>query len=411
MSPTDPSPGADPGRSAPVGAWTPDELRAALDAAFPGSGERAHLVRAPGRVNLIGEHTDYNEGFVLPVAIDREVRIAAAFAEDRRVELLFLASGSRASFDLDAVGAARTGSSAYVAGVAWALTEAGVRLRGLRAVVASTLPIGAGLSSSAALELASAWAFLGPEGPAAVGLDRLDLARLCQRAENDFVGVRCGFMDQFAAAFGDPAGALLLDCRSLDWRLVPLPLRECAFVVCHTGSSRRLDASGYNERRAACERAVAVLAVRDPSIRSLRDVTPERLAELAAVLDPATLARVRHVVTENERVLATVQAIEAGDLAAVGRAFAASHASLRDDYEVSSPELDAMVEVATAVDGVIGARMTGAGFGGCTVNLVRREAVPRLVAAVEAEYPKRTGLRPAIYPVEPAAGAGPLGDG
>ncbi len=386
--------------------WTPAELRATLEAAVPGAGARAHVVRAPGRVNLIGEHTDYNLGFVLPVAIDREVRIAAAVTEDRRVEVVFLATGERAGFSLDAIDEARTGSIAYVAGVAWALEAAGVSVPGLRAVVASTLPIGAGLSSSAALELAAAWAFLGPAGPAGVGLDPLALARLCQRAENEFVGVRCGLMDQFAAACGRPDAALLLDCRSLDWRPVPLPLATHALVVCHTGSTRRLDASAYNDRRAACERAVAALAARDPAIRSLRDLAPDDLPRIRPLLDPVTFARVRHVVTENERVLATVRALAAGDLTGVGQAFAESHASLRDDYGVSSPELDAMVEVARSVEGAVAARMTGAGFGGCTVNLVRRDAVARLQAAVEAEYPRRTGLTPAVYPVEPAAGAG-----
>ncbi|HWP63227.1 MAG TPA: galactokinase [Candidatus Binatia bacterium] len=400
------------GSSAAPAPWTPGELRVALEAAFPGAGAEAVVVRAPGRVNLIGEHTDYNEGFVLPVAIDREIRIAAARQDDRRVEVVFLTTGERGAFSLDDLGPARTGSIAYVAGVAWALQEAGATLAGLRAVVASNLPIGAGLSSSAALELAAAWALLGPAGPAALGLDPMGLARLCQRAENEFVGVRCGLMDQFAAALGDPQGALLLDCRSLAWRVVPLPLASHALVVCHTGSARRLDASAYNERRAACERAVAVLAAHDPAVRSLRDLGPDRLADLAPLLDPITLARVRHVVTENERVGATVRALEAGDLGAVGAAFAASHASLRDDYGVSSPELDAMVEIATSVEGVVGARMTGAGFGGCTVNLVRRDAVDRLRAAVEAEYPRRTGLTPAVYPVEPAAGAGIIaGDG
>ncbi|MER3418605.1 MAG: galactokinase [Chloroflexota bacterium] len=394
--------------SAPA-SWAPGELRATLEAAFPGTGGRAYVVRAPGRVNLIGEHTDYNDGLVLPVAISLETRIAAARTDDRRVEVVFLATGERAAFSLDAVGEARTGSIAYVAGVAWALEAAGAQLAGLRAVVASTLPIGAGLSSSAALELAAAWAFLGPAGLAGVGLDRFGLARLCQRAEDEFVGVHCGLMDQFAAALGNPTGALVLDCRSLEWRPVPLPLASHALVVCHTGSTRRLDASAYNERRAVCERAVALLAAGEPTIRSLRDLTPDRLGSLTAVLDPATFARVRHVVTENERVLATVLALETGDLESLGDAFAASHVSLRDDYGVSSPELDAMVEIAASVEGVVGARMTGAGFGGCTVNLVRREALSRLVAAVERLYPARTGLQPTVYPVEPAAGAGLVG--
>jgi galactokinase len=387
----------------------PAALAAALADLEPGLDPATiRVVRAPGRVNLIGEHTDYNGGLVLPVAIDLETAIAVAPRTDRRVELTLAATGERAAFDLDGLAPGRvTGWLAYVAGVAWALEATGLRLTGLRGLLASNLPIGAGLSSSAALELAAAWALLAPRTPEAVGLDRLTLARLCQRAENEFVGVRCGLMDQFAAACGRPDAALLLDCRSLDWRAVPLPLATHALVVCHTGSARRLDASAYNERRAACERAVAILAVHDPSIEGLRDLAPADLPRIRPRLDPVTFARVRHVVTENARVEATVAALARGDLGAVGRAFAESHASLRDDYEVSSPELDAMVEIARSVEGVVAARMTGAGFGGCTVNLVRRDAVERLRSAVEAEYPKRTGLTPSVYAVEPAAGAGP----
>jgi galactokinase len=275
-------------------------------------------------------------------------------------------------------------------------------LTGLRGVIASTLPPNAGLSSSAAIELVSAWAML---DDAALATDRLALARICQRAENGYVGVQSGLMDQFAESCGVAGSVLLLDCRSLEWRSIPLP-PDVALVVCHTGSPRRLGGSEYNTRRSQCEAAVAELARGDPSIRSLRDVTPDVLAAARPRLDPVAYARAEHIVTENTRVGQTVAALEAGDLADVGRLFAASHASLRDRFEVSSPDLDAMVEIALGVPGVIAARMTGAGFGGCTVNLVRPAAIGALRRAVETRYPTRTGLTPMILPVRATNGAG-----
>ena len=236
-------------------------------------------------------------------------------------------------------------------------------------------------------------------------MDPMTLARICQRAENEYVGVMCGLMDQFAEACGVADAALLLDCRSLEWRPVALP-DDLSLVVCHTGSPRHLDGSAYNERRAQCESAVAIIGAMDPAVRSLRDVTPAHLAAAGDRLDPVTRRRAEHVVTENERVARTVVALETGDLGAVAAAFAESHASLGERFEVTSPELDAMVEIAAAVPGVIAARMTGAGFGGCTVNLVRPDAVAALRDAVERDYPARTGLRPTVLPVRAAAGAG-----
>ena len=384
-----------------------DELVEALVAVDPAAVRRdaIHVVRAPGRVNLIGEHTDYNEGFVLPAAIDLEIRIAYLPTDDRRVELTRLDTGEREGFDLDRTRARNGSWLDYVAGTAWALGEAGLPLTGLRGVIASTLPTSAGLSSSAAIELASAWAML---DDGALAIDRFELARRCQRAENGYVGVMGGLMDQFAESCGVAGSALFLDCRSSEWRSVALP-RDLDLVVLHTGSPRSLTRSEYNVRRSQCEAAVAALSGADPSIRSLRDVTPDRLEAAAGRLEAVEFRRARHIVSENERVGATVAALEAGDLDAVGRLFAASHASLRDDYEVSSPELDAMVEIAVGVPGVIGARMTGAGFGGCTVNLVRPEAVAALADAVREQYPARTGLTPMILPVRVASGAGRIG--
>jgi galactokinase len=371
-----------------------------LSSAASGAGSR--VVRAPGRVNLVGEHTDYNLGFVLPAAIDLEIRIAFAPTADRRVQLVSEDTGERAAFHLDAIGRSPGGMAGYVAGTAWALAEAGIPTRGFRGTLTSTLPRASGLSSSAALELASAWALV--EEPTA--FDPLALARICQRAENAYVGMNCGLMDQFASACGVAGAAMLLDCRSLAWGPVALPLATHMLVVIHTGSTRSLTSSQYNVRRAQCEAAVAVLAADDPAIRSLRDVTPEMLPTVQARVDAETYRRCRHVVTENVRVEETVAALAGGDLAAVGRTWAASHDSLRDDYDVVSPELDALVEIARAVPGVAAARMTGAGFGGCTINLVERSAVDDLRERVLTEYPARTGLTPRVHAVDAVAGAG-----
>ena len=387
--------------------FEPGALVEALIAQEPAAASRrdeVRVIRAPGRVNLIGEHTDYNEGLVLPAAIDLEVRIAYLPTDDRRVELVRLETDERDGFDLDTPRPRAGTWLDYVAGTAWALAEAGLPLKGLRGVIASTLPANAGLSSSAAIELASAWALLDDAAPT---VDPFRLAQLCQRAENGYVGVQSGLMDQFASSCGAAGCAVLLDCRSLEWRPIRLPT-EVELVVCHTGSSHHLERSDYNLRRSQCDAAVAALTTLHPAIRSLRDVTPEILTEAADRLDPVAFRRAEHVVGEHARVGATIAALAAGDLAAVGHLFAESHASLRDKFEVSSPELDAMVEIASGVPGVVAARMTGAGFGGCTVNLVRPDAIDALRAAVERDYPARTDLTPMVLPVHAADGAGRL---
>jgi galactokinase len=398
---------------ADAAAIAPVRLRAALAAADPAAAAdptAVRVVRAPGRVNLIGEHTDYNEGLVLPAAIDLEIRLAVFPTDDRRVEVTLVASGERRGFELDDLPPPSGSWIDYVVGVAWSLGEAGFKVRGFRGVLGSSLPVSAGLSSSAALELAATWALLDPPDPAAHGADRMRLAQLAQRAENEFVGVRSGLLDQFASSLGRAGAAMLLDCRSLDYRAVALPLGRHALVVCDSGSPRRLATSEYNARRAQCERAVAAIARRDPSVRALRDVDLETLhrAQSSGDIDAETARRCEHVIRENGRVEAAVAAFEGGDFESVGRLFAESHASLRDLYNVSSAELDALVEIATSVPGVVAARLTGAGFGGCTVNVVERDAVDALRTAVEREYPRRTGLRPRVFPVEPADGAGVL---
>jgi galactokinase len=382
-----------------------DHLRKLEPAVDPAGVE---VVRSPGRVNLIGEYTDINEGFVLPAAIDLEIRIAYSMSDDRTVRLHRLAVDrvDTAEFDLDDLPARSDTWIDYAVGVAAALIGAGLEVRGLRGVIASTLPVGAGLSSSAAIEMAVAHALLGEES---ADVDRLEVARLGQRAENEYVGVESGLMDQFAANCGREGAALLLDCRSLEWRPVPLG-SGLRLVVLDTGSPRQLTTSAYNERSAQCQAAVAAFRREHPSVRALRDVDQKMLDQALAkgLLDPVVARRAQHIVAENERVLRTVAALETGDMAAVGEAFAASHASLRDLFEVSSPALDAMVEIASATAGVVAARMTGAGFGGCTVNLVEPGAVDALRSAVEEHYPARTGLTPRMYAVRAVRGAGAL---
>jgi galactokinase len=359
-------------------------------------------VQAPGRVNLIGEHTDYNEGYVLPVAIDRGITLVLVPTGERQVTVTLAATGEPAYFDLDAIGLRRGHWIDYVAGTAWALGEAGLPTHGFRALLASDLPQGAGLSSSAALEVASAYALSRGARPAC---DGIQLATLAQRAENVYVGVQSGLMDPFASANGRAGAALLLDCRSLEYQTVPLALDDVALLVADSGSPRRLDATAYNQRRAECDAAVGAIGRTFPGIQSLRDVTSVMLDAVERDLDPTLARRARHVVAENDRVLQAADAFEVGDHARVGRLFGESHASLRDLYEVSSPELDALVETAMGVEGVYGARLTGAGFGGCTVNLVRRDAIEPLTEAITTRYAARTGLTPRAFEATPSAGA------
>ena len=359
-------------------------------------------VRAPGRVNLIGEHTDYNDGFVLPAAIDLEITLACVARDDRQVEITLGDHRERRSFELDSLPAPSGEWLDYVAGVAGVLMRAGTEVGGFQGSLTSTLPAQAGLSSSAALELAAAWALLSAAGS---HVERLELARLCQRAENEYVGVKSGLMDQFAASCGVAGHALLLDCRSLEYRPVAIP-DGLALVVIDTGAKRRLVGSEYNERRAQCERGVAILAGRGEPVRALRDATVAMLDAAAADLGDVTYRRCRHIVEENLRTLAAVDALEKGDTGTLGELFGASHASLRDLYGVGSPELDAAVAIAVASPGVVAARMTGAGFGGCTVNLVEADAVDMLRAAIDRDYTARTGLVAHVYEVNAADGAG-----
>lgn len=370
--------------------------------------EAAVVVRAPGRVNLIGEHTDYNDGYVLPVAIDRSVLLAASPRPDRRVIVHALDFDQRAEFSLDDIARdAEHPWSNYQRGVAWVLQSEGFTLPGLNVALTGDVPIGAGLSSSAAVEVAAAyaWQVLGE-----LELDRVRLALLCQRAENEFVGTNCGIMDQFISALGQRGSALLIDCRSLDYELVPIPA-ETAVVVADTLVRRELVASQYNARRRECEEGVRLLQRYLPSITALRDVSPVQFAEHQAHLPDGVRQRCRHIVHENDRVLRAVAALRAGDLGTFGRLMDESHASLRNDYEVSCPELDALVMAAWRVKGVYGSRMTGAGFGGCTVSLVDQSAVETFRERVAAAYQAATGTAPEIYVCRAEAGVGVVDSG
>ena len=382
-------------------------LKRMLDALGTAVGARVlrddvRVARAPGRVNLIGEHTDYNLGYVLPAAISLETWIASVPRDDSRVVVSSLQEPGEYAFDVDAPGAPEETWRDYVAGVASVLGTLGVPLRGVTAVIDSEVPVGAGLSSSAALELAAAWTVSATVPPP---LPQMELAQAAQRAENKYVGVQSGLMDQFASSFGRAGHALLLDCRTFDFHEIPLP-RGTRLVAIDTRSPHSLATSEYNARREQCERGAALLATRHPGVRSLRDVTAGMLRDAGDLLDPETLRRCRHVVEENERVIAAGNALAGGQLELLGQLFAASHASLRDLYNVSSPDLDALVEIASDVPGVIGARMTGAGFGGCTVNLVRDDAIEPLREAVTTEFPKRAGREPGFYVVDAVNGAG-----
>jgi galactokinase len=361
----------------------------------------ARLVRAPGRVNLIGEHTDYNDGFVLPAAIERDVLMAAAPSGGSSLVVVTTDFERQAEFDLEHLAPSEEQAWAnYVAGVAWALKDAGHAVGGARLALQSTIPHGSGLSSSAALELATASAL---QSLFDLDIARPALAQLCQRAENQFVGMPCGIMDQFIAALGRDGHALLLDCRSLAYEYVPV--RGAALVVAHSGVRRELVGSEYRDRRSQCESAVAKLAEVLPGIRALRDVSPSDLDRHSNLLSPVELRRARHVVTENERTVRAAQALKTGDFEEFGRLMLSSHESLRLDYEVSCAELDVLVKLAMDTPGVYGSRMTGAGFGGCTVTLARPETVAAVVEGLARRYREETGIEPMVFASAAAAGA------
>ena len=368
-----------------------------------GSADGLLCSRAPGRVNLLGEHTDYNGGFVLPMAVDREVRFFFRPLDAGPVRVWSENFGEWDEFDLDAISfnPGRPWAN-YVRGVARVLLDAGRPLRPFEAIIYGDVPLGAGLGSSAAIEVAAALAFC---AASAESLDRTALALLCQKAENDFVGVNCGIMDQFVSLHARDERAVMIDCRSLEFELLPLDTAQVRVVVANTMVHHELAASAYNQRRATCEAAAAAIGRRVEGVTQLRDVSSEMLEARRDLLDEPAYRRARHVVTENERVRAGVAALQAGDYPAFGELMNASHESLDADYEVSCEELNVMVGISRRQPGALGARMTGAGFGGCTVNLVERAAAGRFADALASGYRAATGIEPELYEFGAVRGA------
>ena len=370
--------------------------------------EPGQLALAPARVNLLGEHVDYNDGFVLPVAIDRSTYIAFSPADSEHSTLVAADFAEEVSFTLESIAAKRNADghplqdwAMYPGGVAWALNGSNLEVPAMNAVFASDVPRGAGLSSSASVELAFAvaWQTLGKWS-----LPAMQLALLGQKAENQYVGVHCGVMDQFASACGVEDKLLLLDCRSLEWRTLPIP-ENIAIIIADTSVRRKLTTSGYNERRRSCEEAVSILSRNLPGIKALRDVSLEDFNRLGSQLPVSVEKRARHVVEEVERSRRGVQFLEQGNIHEFGKIMSACHNSLRDLYEVSIPELNTLVEIALGLPGCLGARLTGAGFGGCTVNLVEKGSAQTFAAELAARYQQVTNLKPEIYICRASQGA------
>jgi galactokinase len=365
-------------------------------------GGQPQIYRAPGRVNLIGEHTDYNQGFVMPVAINFSTFVAVTKRDDRVVKIRSDIFKEDASVDLaDPPARGRQHWSDYPVGVAVKLQESGHNLCGANLFVHGEVPPGSGLSSSAAIEVSTALALLDVSG---AQIDRLQLAKICRQAENEFVGAQTGLMDQFIACFGKADHALMLDCRSLESQALPLP-EQVKLVVCNTMVKHELASSEYNARREQCAEGVRVLSQHLPNVNSLRDVTAEDIVRFRDRLGDLLYRRCLHVVTENDRVRAAATALRDRDLKTFGRLMYKSHESLRDDYEVSCQELDVMVELARKVAGVYGARMTGGGFGGCTINLVHVSAVDDFSQTIKSRYAEIVGKDPEIYVCTAADGA------
>ncbi len=367
-------------------------------------GETPHIYQAPARVNLIGEHTDYNDGFVMPAAIGFSTEVAIAPRSDRKLVIHSENYSEQIEFDLDHLPAARAGHwSDYAIGVAIMLERSGKKLGGINLLIDGDVPQGAGLSSSASLEIAVGYALLdltdsAIDHPAIdqTNIDRTKLALLCQQAENEFVGARCGIMDQFVVSHGRRGNALLLDCRSLEYRLLPVP-EGTSLAICNTMVKHSIAKGEYNQRRAECEAGMRALSKYLPHARALRDVTLQDLEKYGHKLPDVGLRRCRHVVSEDVCVQQAAEALERQDLPAFGKLMLESHRSLRDDFEVSCTELDIMVELAEKAEGVYGSRMTGGGFGGCTITLIKAECVDRFQQIIQQGYERAIGCKPEIY--------------
>lgn len=375
------------------------ELAQKFEARF---GNAPRIFRAPGRVNLIGEHTDYNEGFVMPAAVEFSSLVAISPRTDRKLVIESNQFPGDLEFDVDRLPAQRTSTwRDYVLGVALVLRQHGSALQGANLLVHGNVPIGSGLSSSASIEVASALAFISLDSKR---FSLPEIAKVCRQAENEYVGARVGIMDQFVSCMGRAGHALLLDCRSLEFQFAHIPV-GVELVVCNTMVKHDLATGAYNQRRAECEEGVRYFAKADPAIRALRDVSSKMLERMGGELPPTIRKRCTHVIRENQRTLDAARALAEGDLARMGKLMRESHESLRDLYEVSCRELDAMVDAAQGLPGFIGGRMTGGGFGGCTVNLVREENATDFASQIAQRYRQATGITPQIYPCHAANGA------
>ncbi|MCK4329145.1 galactokinase [candidate division WOR-3 bacterium] len=361
------------------------------------------IVKAPGRVNLIGEHTDYNEGFVLPIAIDKCTTILASKREDKKVRLFDLKYGEGDEFNLDSIEYVEINRwSNYQRGIAKVLIDEGYRIGGIDAVIYGEVPESAGLSSSASVEIATLLSFKELYG---INIQPLEIIKLAKRAENEFVGVECGIMDQYASLLSRKGYALFIDCRTLDYSNVRVSLPGFSFLVCNSMVKRELANSAYNERRKECSEALKFLQTYLPKINALRDVTTDDIKKYGSYLPPTLIKRVMHVVSENERVIKAVVELEHRKTITFGELMNQSHQSLKELYQVSSEELDFLVETGKSVDGVFGARLTGAGFGGCVLFLLKESSMKPLKDKIFKDYMNKTGLTPQFYEVTPSRGA------
>ena len=366
-------------------------------------GLNPRIFRAPGRVNLIGEHTDYNDGFVLPVAIDRDTAVAARSRDDNMIRVFSQNVDEECIFDLAVSRYSSTGSwPSYVEGVARILLDRGYAIGGADLVIYSDVPEGAGLSSSAALELSVATALITLNG---VELAPKEVALISQQAEHEYAGTKSGIMDQYISAAGQVDHALLIDCRSLSFELISIHGADTVWIAMDTKVKHNLASSEYNERRRQCEEAVSVLVGRYPGIKALRDADLVQLEGVHELMDPVIFRRARHVISENDRTLRAANALSDGRMEAMGELMFASHDSLRDDYEVTSSELDHMVEAARVFQGCLGSRMTGGGFGGCTISLVRKGAEEEFVRTLTDSYERKFGFVPVPFLIHSARGA------
>lgn len=351
------------------------------------------IVRSPGRVNLIGEHTDYNEGFVLPAAIDKATYVAVSAREDNQCE--WFAADLNESFTCDITNLQKQkGWANYLMGVAAQIQKAGYKIKGFNCVFGGDIPIGAGLSSSAALECALAFAL---NELFNLGIDKLTLVKMAQKAEHEYAGVMCGIMDQFASTFGKEGHAIKLDCRSLDFEYFPIKMEGIRIVLCDTQVKHSLASSAYNKRREQCEEGVRIIHKHHPEVKSLRDVTIEMVSQHLQVEHPEIYQRCAYVVEENNRLLAGCEDLQRGDLASFGNRMYLSHYGLRDMYEVSCKELDFLVAFAEKEKAVIGARMMGGGFGGCTINLVKEDGLQDFSERISKAYKEAMGQELKIY--------------